>query len=212
MFLRSRLPKSVDLVTLQAPIQTSKPADKDVARVPGPYYQWWIDAIDASGPDEVQASAQKALEYAAAFVASHGPFDAVLGFSQGAAMATILTNFLARNKNQDGAEGGGDGGGETEYPWLGTICVCSGSIPCKDWENELLARPLTLPSLHVLGERDQVGNVMRHHFPNSSFEELSDVMQLPRDANSTPTWRNLAYAFASLLDSFCGVSCACCGN
>ncbi len=172
MFLRSRLPKSIALVTLQAPIQTSKPADKDVARVPGPYYQWWVDAIDAAGPEEVQASAQKALEYAAAFVASDGPFDAVLGFSQGAAMATILTNFLARRKCNNhatkaegggGGEGGGasgDGGddddGEIEYPWLGTICVCSGSIPCKEWETDLLARPLPLPSLHVLGARDQV--------------------------------------------------------
>lgn len=154
MFLCSRLPKSVELVMLQAPIQTSKPADKDVARVPGPYYQWWMDAIDATGPEDVQASAQKALEYAAAYVTSNGPFDAVLGFSQGAAMATMLTKFLASKREV--ADGDDGSGGGVDYPWHGVICVCAGSIPCKEWEIDFLSHPLLLPSLHIIGERDKV--------------------------------------------------------
>ena len=162
MFLRSRLPKSIDLVMLQAPIKTDKPADKDIARVPGPYYQWWIDAIDATGPEDIKASAQKAVQYAADFVATNGPFDAILGFSQGAAMATMLTRHLAKQSGptKDSASTDGEGDSEkastVQFPWNGNICVCAGAIPNKEWEIEYTEDPLRIPSLHIIGERDKV--------------------------------------------------------
>lgn len=162
MFLRSRLPRSIDLVMLQAPIETDKPADKDIARVPGPYYQWWMDAIDATGPEDIKASAQKAVEYAADFVATNGPFDAILGFSQGAAMATMLTRHLAKRSGhaKESASTGGEGDNEeasmVQYPWNGNICVCAGAIPNKEWEIEFTEDPLRIPSLHIIGERDKV--------------------------------------------------------
>ena len=182
MFLRSKLPKSIELVTLQGPIETPKPADEDIARVKGPYYQWWMDASDAKGPGDINSSVRKALDYAAAFVATDGPFDAVLGFSQGAAMATMLTHFLsgqpaagrAAVDADEGVEGGetvetggaaaaGSGGASTPLagprsvlPWNGNICVCAGAIPNKEWELEYTQHPLHIPSLHILGERDKV--------------------------------------------------------
>ncbi len=68
MFLRSKLPRSIELVMLEGPVKSIGAADKDVARMPGPFFQWWMDASDAKGPDDMAASVQRALRYATDFI------------------------------------------------------------------------------------------------------------------------------------------------
>ena len=143
---------------LQAPIKTDKPADADIARVKGPYYQWWIDAIVAKGPEDIEASVHAGVAYAAKYVEEHGPFDAVLGFSQGAVMATLLTRHLVQKLNPDAPI---EPGQQLKLPWQGNICVCGSAIPSKAWETEYIRNPLSIPTLHVIGERDKVSYLFR---------------------------------------------------
>lgn len=52
----------------------------------GPYFEWW----DKSGA-ATYAGLEASLRYLARINATHGPFEGVLGFSQGAGLAALCS-------------------------------------------------------------------------------------------------------------------------
>lgn len=79
----------VDLHFLQGPIEVQEAADSNVAALAQPpYYEWW-------GKDCSEADEQSAVDYVTTYMGSMG-FDVVMGFSQGAAVVTLVAANLER--------------------------------------------------------------------------------------------------------------------
>ncbi|RYH25291.1 hypothetical protein EON65_15660 [archaeon] len=87
----------LDLVCVNAPHPASGPCDPMVQQIYSSYakYEWFA----RSDTDKSQAVAMKdaSLKYLLDLIAEKGYFEGILGFSQGAAMATVLLEHYRSN-------------------------------------------------------------------------------------------------------------------
>ncbi|KAF0686291.1 Aste57867_21897 [Aphanomyces stellatus] len=135
----------VDFTILDAPCPASGPAYSSVTQhFKGPFYEWWNYVEEAPGK-HVYVGWQNSLAFVQDQVATRGPFDVVLGFSQGAAMATLLTaHYYATSRH---------------VPYAAVV-LCCGKLPQDGMPVSLQLQPnrlkfnLPIPSLHILGKRD----------------------------------------------------------
>ncbi|CAK4067272.1 unnamed protein product [Aphanomyces euteiches] len=134
-----------EFVSLNAPFPATGPAQEAIRKFfgeSGPYYQWW-DAVKV--PDFVPEKTtyvglERTLEFVQRQIHELGPFDVVLGFSQGAALTTLLTaHYHAHAK---------------EIPYKAAVLVC-GLIPRDGLPNDLVL-PFDIPSIHILGQQDEM--------------------------------------------------------
>ncbi len=87
---------SANYTFLNAPIQAEGPPVEEISVFyPNRAYYEWTSRINPSAADE---STRNALCYIAKYMNDHGPFDGLLGFSQGAAMVTRIAHCY---QNQD---------------------------------------------------------------------------------------------------------------
>jgi pimeloyl-ACP methyl ester carboxylesterase len=87
---------------------------------------------------------QRTFAWAAACFASHGPFDGVLGFSQGAALTSLLVGLRAA-----------DGQGPVSF----SFAMMVGGFKCDspDFAGLYAAKEnYRLPSLHIIGQSDVI--------------------------------------------------------
>ncbi|RHY38851.1 hypothetical protein DYB34_002877 [Aphanomyces astaci] len=134
-------PTKAEFVSVNAPFPASGPAQEDIRKFfgeKGPYYEWW-DAV--KNPD-TQKTEYHGWEQSVAYVQRQidelGPFDVVLGFSQGAALTTLLTAHYQKHQGY--------------FPFKAVVLVC-GLVPRDGLPDD--TRPLLdIPSLHILGEQD----------------------------------------------------------
>lgn len=72
-----------------------------------------------------------------------GPFDGLLGFSQGAALAALVCALGQA--------------GDSRFPLPRFVILVSGFCPRGlDFKEPILQAPLALPSLHIFGDTDRV--------------------------------------------------------
>jgi predicted esterase len=92
--LRAQLGDDAELVFVEGVRATAVPADAAVGMLSSPpYYEYWREDVGADGSirysfEEGLRESVEALERA---VRQHGPFDALVGFSQGATLAALLS-------------------------------------------------------------------------------------------------------------------------
>uniref|UniRef100_A0A7S2FGR5 Serine hydrolase domain-containing protein n=1 Tax=Haptolina brevifila TaxID=156173 RepID=A0A7S2FGR5_9EUKA len=111
---------------------------------PGPYYEWWNSRTDTDGAvyyDHLDAS----LELVCQHVAAHGPFDGILGFSQGGSFAHLLCLLSLR--------------GSLQLPLPPRFGVFISSRASRhhghrDLVEAVRSSPLALPSLVIYGGKD----------------------------------------------------------
>lgn len=123
-------------------------------------FGWW-HAVDAERRYDGWARTREAI--VAAF-ARRGPFDGVLGFSQGAALAGLLVGLRAP-----------DGTPTPERPLAFGVAILASGFPARDPElAQLYARAdsYALPSLHLVGRADAV-------VPAASTRALADRFARP---------------------------------
>lgn len=84
---------------------------------------------------------QEALETVARALDTLGPFDGLLGFSQGAALAAYVCALGQA--------------GDPRFPLPRFIILVSGFCP-RGLKEPILQSPMSLPSLHVFGDTDRV--------------------------------------------------------
>ncbi|ETK82888.1 hypothetical protein F441_12069, partial [Phytophthora nicotianae CJ01A1] len=147
--LRQAFGPKAELVYVDAPWAASGPAPELVRSFygkNGPFYQWW-DAIKREDGETYRYEGfEHSLDYLTGQVQALGTVDAVLGFSQGAAVATLLTAHYL-----------------TMYgyvPWKACVLV-GGFYPRSPETLELLETAKTsvdgaidVPSVHVMGKAD----------------------------------------------------------
>ncbi|ETW01247.1 hypothetical protein H310_06831 [Aphanomyces invadans] len=138
---------SADFVAINAPFPASgRPQQSiiDFFGEEGPYFEWWeaFERTKISYPGW-----KKSLPFLQNVVATQGPFDVVVGFSQGASAATLLAaHYQVQNQG---------------IPFKAIVLAC-GVCPRDGMPPELLREPgttnygLTIPSIHIMGEKDDI--------------------------------------------------------
>ncbi|KAM6163113.1 esterase OVCA2 [Rhynchocyon petersi] len=152
--LRKALRGRAELVCLSGPHPVPEAADPDGA---GPHAGscppeqqprgWWFseEAAVFSALEEptVCWGLQEALDAVAQALSKLGPFDGLLGFSQGAALAALVCALGQA--------------GDARFPLPKFTILVSGFCPRGHGLQEpILKAPLSLPSLHVFGDTDRV--------------------------------------------------------
>jgi pimeloyl-ACP methyl ester carboxylesterase len=136
--LARRLPTGVELVCPDAPHGCSQASIDRMyrgfgRRPPGPYLCWW----DANQDGSVYTGWESSLEQLRQLAVQAGPL-ALLGFSQGAMMASALAALSVAG----------------QFPALACVVLVAGRSARSSLLQPLFARPIAVPSLHVWGERD----------------------------------------------------------
>lgn len=117
---------------------------------------WWVREDNS---DKYVGWEQSAV-YLRKYCADHGPFDGVLGFSQGASVTAVFSAAMQRPGVVP----------ETSEPLqsepLKFAIIVSGFVPKDAGRGALFDKPLDLPTLHVMGREDAI-------VENSSSEALA---------------------------------------
>jgi hypothetical protein len=130
---------------LDAPNPASGPIPDDVrlafgSDADGTCREWWNATQDEATQRWHYAHSDDSLEYLERVWNDQGPFDVILGFSQGAAVAALFAGVL---KAKDAA--------------MPRCIVCISGIKVRDSRfDDVYAGIADLPALHVFGQRDPV--------------------------------------------------------
>lgn len=125
----------IELVYMNGPILLTNddlPFDANKLGAEGTEYRGWFKVT----PD---ASLQPAIDSISDFIKENGPFDGVLGFSQGAAMAQMITNNMEELGNTKPVKFG---------------VYFSGFVSENKAVGKYLSKKLSVPTLHIMGELD----------------------------------------------------------
>lgn len=172
--LRKLLKKQVELVYMTAPLKVEHDRNGEVPvkendSVPGPGGDedsrgWWFSDTRARsfsaqqqceeslGLDESVATVREAVK-------AQGPFDGILGFSQGAAFVAMLCSLQEQKA-------------EPEFNFRFAILVAGFRSACLEHQNFYSAL-IQMPSLHVFGLEDRV-------IPDNMSRELLPSFQDPQ--------------------------------
>ncbi|KAH8673374.1 serine hydrolase FSH [Xylariales sp. PMI_506] len=124
-------------------------------------------------------SYRNALNQLDEYIAAEGPFDGVIGFSQGAGLAA---NHIAR-KCKQGSKDGDDSGFKCAifigcgYPIIDYDALCEGKVRklSADTDGELIA----IPTAHIWGERDDKWGPASSQLATLCRSSLKSVYQHP---------------------------------
>jgi len=118
---------------------------------------------------------ESSLDFLRVFSASNGPFDGVLGFSQGACLAGMLCAMQCNASMSAPIT-------------VRFAVVCSGFCSRDAQHNSLYAPTLAIPSLHVVGQNDFVllryfASSLAQCFVNATVSYHPGGHELPSDIN-----------------------------
>jgi hypothetical protein len=134
----------VDIFFVDAPNPASGPIPDDVAPYfQGPYFEWWNAQKSADG-SWMYENADRSQTFINDIFKLHGPFDGLIGFSQGAAMSALLAGMQRLGKVL------------LDQPMLRCI-VCFAGIRVRDpCLEEAYSAMAPVDSIHIIGEKDPV--------------------------------------------------------
>lgn len=201
--IKTDLPiKGVDLIYPTGPFKVSS-ADLNGAEVREDANGWW--KLRERG--EPQDGVIEGLNVVAAVLKEHGPFDGVMGFSQGAALAAMVVSLLETDRADAFAKVSDSMAfpssfAELEHPPL-KFGVCFSGLLNKHQRYAAFYEPrITSPVLHVLGSMDTIveeseslalaercadggaGMIIRHagtHTVPTSERDIAAVIQFIRN-------------------------------
>ncbi|NWS78579.1 OVCA2 Esterase, partial [Crotophaga sulcirostris] len=141
--LRKALRGCAELVALNAP--HAVPGGDGDGDADDPPRGWWFSrpgAFEAGEAAAAPAGLEESLSAVAAALAEQGPFDGLLGFSQGAALAAMVCALRAR--------------GDPRFQSVAFAILVAGFASRAPAHAHFYREPIALPSLHVLGDSDAV--------------------------------------------------------
>ncbi|RYH20248.1 hypothetical protein EON65_24060 [archaeon] len=144
-----------EVTYLHGPVASEKAADEFTSLFGGPYYSWLDHTIDdsdgnSSSPDHLERleyQLVQSVQYIINYIQTNGPFDVVYGFSQGAALATILSSSKVLQYF-----------GLAEVPWKAVICCCAAGVQSVLHTAQRVTgfdvMDISIPSCHLVGLQD----------------------------------------------------------
>ncbi|XP_060942170.1 esterase OVCA2 [Limanda limanda] len=172
--LRKLLKKHVELVYVSAPhsvhqVRSEEAPEKENASGPVPGGDedprgWWFSDVQArSFSAQQQCEESLGLDESVTVVREavrvQGPFDGILGFSQGAAFVAMLCSLQEQKL-------------EPDFKFRFAVLVAGFPSACKEHQS-FYSAPLQIPSLHVFGLEDRV-------IPDNMSRELLPSFQQPQ--------------------------------
>ncbi|CAK9820813.1 Esterase AGAP003155 [Anthophora plagiata] len=154
--LRKGFKKEIDFVFLRAPHKVPMKINFEIDETEEGY-GWWFNTEDhifkAIVPSNLAAGFENSLTLVEKTFQECGPFDGVLGFSQGAAFVTLLCSMQQKNLLQI----------KFDFAIIisGFKSMCA---PHAIYYDE----KISIPSLHIYGKTDQI-------IPIEMTEELSEM-------------------------------------
>ncbi|XP_044129924.1 esterase OVCA2 isoform X2 [Bufo gargarizans] len=144
--LRKNLKNRAELVMISAPLTIPEPdPEKGDGQREDPRGWWFSDpeknSFNALEETQSCAGLEESLDAVAKAFSELGPFDGILGFSQGAAFAAMLCAL----KQQ----------GDLRFQFDFAILVAGFKSRASD-HTRFYKDPITVPSLHVFGDTDRV--------------------------------------------------------
>jgi len=107
---------------------------------------WWFSAEGrsyvAQDVTDFSAGLDESLDLVARNLKDHGPFDGILAFSQGASLLSIICSLREK--------------GDERFQALCCAIFVAGYRSRQTAHQELYADLVTIPTLHVIGDTDQV--------------------------------------------------------
>ncbi|XP_061219421.1 esterase OVCA2 [Neopsephotus bourkii] len=140
--LRKALRGRAELVPVSAP--HTVPGGGEDSDGDDPPRGWWFSGpgtFEAAEAAAEPAGLEESLSAVAAALAEQGPFDGLLGFSQGAALAAMVCALRAR--------------GDPRFP-VGFAILVAGFASRAPAHGHFYREPIALPTLHVVGDTDAV--------------------------------------------------------
>ncbi|CAH9105154.1 unnamed protein product [Cuscuta epithymum] len=105
-----------------------------------PFYEWYHTNKEMTEPHE---KVNECITYIEECMIKYGPFDGLLGFSQGGMMAAVLALLQAK------------GLALTKIPKIKCVIIIGGGkIKDKSGAEKAYGSPITCPSLHFIGKED----------------------------------------------------------
>lgn len=148
----------VEFTFVDAPHERQGTVPEEVKRnFAGPYYQWW----DASADGSIYHGAHVSFAHLRDVMMNQGPFDGLMGFSQGGTMAALLTLLQARQQMLTGLE-----------PLKCCVVIAGLQSRAHEHQKAYDDLPVGCPMLYVVGERDPLRSksiVLAHHFRNPTI-------------------------------------------
>jgi hypothetical protein len=150
-----------EITYLHGPIESSTPGDETLtAAFHGPWYSWLDDFnMETSGMEAKKFALETSIKYILDHIKASGSYDAVYGFSQGAAMVSMLSDSSVLHQY-----------GFEDTPWDIVICCsAAGETSILKTGSELINTPSFksyYPSCHIIGTRD---------FKKSESEKIMNI-------------------------------------
>ena len=138
------------------------------------YYEWYLKRFDVNDPtikllEGVDQSISKIVD----IINNEEQFDGILGFSQGAAMATmILTEIQNRN---------------IEKGKLIKCVILIGGVPPVGAPSSVLS----IPSLHIMGEKDSLISYSKEL--EGFYDKSSKSVMIHEEGHNVPSMRTELY-------------------
>ncbi|KAL1970128.1 hypothetical protein VTN77DRAFT_6533 [Rasamsonia byssochlamydoides] len=132
----------------------SSPAEGVEALFDGPFRGWY--AWDSTKQNLPRETVKEAMEYILSVV-EEGPFDGVVGFSQGAALASSLLVYHHHSSMTRDAPQNNNSSSNNLFKFAVFIC---GGLPFNQdgtrmFDPEVDGQIIHVPSLHVMGTKDR---------------------------------------------------------
>ncbi|XP_067289225.1 esterase OVCA2 [Pseudorasbora parva] len=153
--LRKLLKKQVELVYISAPHQvpaiqneTNQEPEKMASSGEEDQKSWWFSDVEAQSFNAKQEcesclGLEESIKAVKTAVKNLGPFDGILGFSQGAALVAMLCALQEQKLQPD-------------FNFRFAILVAGFRSACSQHQRFYIGPVLTIPSLHVFGQDDRV--------------------------------------------------------
>ncbi|XP_026862296.2 esterase OVCA2 [Electrophorus electricus] len=151
--LRKLLKKQVEFLYINAPhqlppISNSQEQEKPASAGDEDQRGWWFSNVQARSFDarqecESSLGLEESVEAVRVALKDQGPFDGILGFSQGAALVAMLCALQERKL-------------EPIFNFRFAVLVAGFLSACAQHQHFYENLNITLPSLHVFGQEDKV--------------------------------------------------------
>lgn len=130
----------LDLTFLDGPYPARGKSDVE-AIFPGPYFEWYQFNKDFSELTNFEESKEFIIKY----MQEHGPFDGLMGFSQGGVLSAAFAG-----QQQKGLA-------IQQHPPLRFIILVSGAgFNNQHQMHEYYSEPVECPSVHIIGDQDHL--------------------------------------------------------
>ncbi|KAJ1956077.1 Ovarian cancer-associated protein 2 [Linderina pennispora] len=197
---RRALKNQLDFTYMTAPIQATE-FQSDEPTDDGPSAAWW-NRKDGKVWQEMQQS-MRAIHQT---MKEEGPFDAIVGFSQGSGMAAVLLALMQIAKSPRLADMDADvqalAGELGDQPVPKFVMLFAGFYPDLPQFRQIIAvEKLTTPSIHVVGENDHI--VPMDRGKQLAEEAFADAVVKTHEGGhfmpSNAAWRKQYQAFLEVL-------------